>query len=286
MSRSTPKFHSALVDPPPELFPSRRLAGSNFVRNVSRRPADSYCTSRAPQRQLDAQARRGYIDAMQPLPARGSVLEVRYVRAPEPLVFPEQAEMPESQLHLDLRTLLYHLLRDHLGDRYTVGSEQFVYWDAADPRKCLSPDAYVRATPAGAPVQTWKTWERGAPDVAVEIISESDAGEPAWQEKLGQYRALGVRELVRFDPRMAVGPRLRVWDRVAEDLVERALDGNGARSLVLDLQWCVAPAEGYDATLRIARGEPPVLLPTREEARVTAERRVAELEAELARRGS
>ncbi len=233
---------------------------------------------------------------MQPLREGGLSSRVRYLRAPEPLVFPEQAEMPESQLHLDLRTLLYHLLRDHLGPAYTVGSEQFVYWDAADPTKCVAPDGYVKATSAGDPVHTWKTWERGAPDVAIEIASESDARDAEVRDKIARYRTIGVRELVRFDVSRPAGERLRVWDRVDDDLLEREVTGDRARSLVLDLDWCVAPAEGYAATLRIAAGEPPALVPTREEgrrteaegrrteaeARTAAERRIAELEAELA----
>ena len=97
--------------------------------------------------------------------------------------------------------------------------------------------------------------------------------------------------------RAARGTGLRVWDRIEGDLVERAVEGERAASLVLDLYWVVAPGEGYDAALRIAHGDPPVIVPSREEARraeaearrveaearAVAERRVAELEAELAR---
>lgn len=212
---------------------------------------------------------------------------VRYVRAPQPLCFPEEADVPESQLHLDLRTLLYHLLRDHLGPAATVGSEQFMYWAADDPRQVLAPDAYVKLVPTGAPVRSWKTWERGAPDVAVEIVSDADAPGVAWDEKLARYHRLGVRELVRFDPRPGAHPRVAVWDRVADDLVERQLDGDLAASLVLGgTWWVVAPADGYDVALRLARDpEGRDLVPTRAEAREAAERRVAELEAELRRRG-
>ena len=55
----------------------------------------------------------------------------------------------------------------------------------------------------------------------MEIVSDSDrAGS---DEKLERDRGLGVSELVRFDPEAAAGKRIRVWDRVDEDLVERAL---------------------------------------------------------------
>lgn len=225
---------------------------------------------------------------------------VRYLCQPVPLHFPEEAEVPESQLHLDLRTLLYHLLLDHLGAAATVGSDQFVYWAADDPRQVLAPDVYVRLSPAGEPIRSWKTWERGAPEVAVEIVSDMDRPELAWEQKLRRYRALGVSELLRFDPREGAERRLRLWDRVEGDLAEREVERDRAASLVLGVTWVVAPAEGHAVALRIATdGEGRELVPTRAEAREAearareaearareaAERRVAELEAELSRRG-
>jgi hypothetical protein len=44
----------------------------------------------------------------------------------------------ETQLHFELRILLYQLLCDHLGLDATVGSDQFVHYDAADPALCRS----------------------------------------------------------------------------------------------------------------------------------------------------
>ncbi len=200
--------------------------------------------------------------------------------------------MPETQLHLDLRTLLYHLLSDHLGEAFTVGSDQFVYWDASDPRVCIAPDAYVAMSPAGAPVKSWKTWERGAPAVAVEIASDSDLRAEPWASKLARYQALGVRELVRLDVSGVPGSRLRLWNRETERLTERVVEGERAASQVLDLTWIVAPMERYEIALRFEAGEPAALVPTRLEARIAetearraAEARVAALEAALRLRG-
>jgi Uma2 family endonuclease len=134
--------------------------------------------------------------------------------------------VPESQLQFELRVLLYHLLRDHLG-LATVGSGQFIYYHAGDPGRCVAPDVYVRLTPRIELIRSWKTWERGAPDIAVEIVSDSDAPQLAWTEKLRRYQSLGVRELIRFDP--AANPEerpLRVWDRMQDSLLERELDGH------------------------------------------------------------
>lgn len=226
----------------------------------------------------------------------------RYLEPSKPLVFPESADVPETQLHLDLRTLLYQLLSDYLGETHTVGSDQFVYWDASNPRRCIAPDVYVKCVPRSEPVRTWKVWERGAPDVAVEVTSDSDSKPGDWLEKFAFYQALGVRELVRLDLLTPHTPRLRVWNRVDEVLQERAVDNDVAPSLVLPLVWTVGPAHQMPEALRIAYATEPTgpltLIPTiyearkaeaearkaEAEARKAAEARVAELEALLAQR--
>ncbi len=222
-------------------------------------------------------------------PANPLVERPRYIERPVPVVFPESAEVPETQLHLDLRTLLYHLLQSFLGEQASVGSEQFVYFDAADPSVCLAPDVFVALVPSKERIRTWKVWERGAPVVAVEVTSNSDASELAWRDKLMRYQRLGVSELIRFDVDDERRP-LRVWDRVDGALTERELARSRAASLVLQLDWVVAPADGMPRALRIEhRGE---LVKTEKEARQAeaearrvAEQRVKELEEELRRRG-
>lgn len=233
-------------------------------------------------------------------------LRPRYLERPVPLVFPESADVPESQLHLDLRTLLYWLLSEYLGETHTVGSDQFVYWDAADPKCCTAPDVYVKCSPPGERVHVWKVWERGAPDVAVEIVSDSDASPYDWTNKLNVYQSLGVSELVRLDLVTENASKLRVWNRIDGVLTERVVDSQVAPSLVLDLDWVLAPAPfaGSSNTLalalRIAKpGNPQALVLTPPEARKAdalarkaetaradaAEARVAELEALLKSRG-
>ncbi|MFZ5892804.1 MAG: Uma2 family endonuclease [Myxococcota bacterium] len=207
----------------------------------------------------------------------------RYLEPRSPVIFPESAEMPESQLHLELRTILYQLLTDHLGAEVTVGSDQFVYFDAANPRVCVAPDVYVRLNPRGAPVRSWKTWERGSPEIAVEIISDDDSGDADWATKLGRYQRLGVAELVRFDPECTAGAKLRIWDRVDGSLLEREVRAERAPSLILNLDWVVAPADGFEIALRVlvpAGSQPEQLVLTRAEARrAEAEARRAEAEA-------
>lgn len=202
--------------------------------------------------------------------------------------------MPETKLHLDLRTALYLILSAELGERACIGSEQFVYWNARDPRRCVAPDALVKLGAENVRFASWKTWERGTPELAVEIVSESDDDPQSLEDKLLRYHELGVRELVRFDPRATEGARLRVWDRIDDDLVERALDrragAESAESTILDgYTWIVAPlgeAE-IEAALRLARGAELVPTPgeraEQEAARAAREEQRAKLEAERAR---
>jgi Uma2 family endonuclease len=176
--------------------------------------------------------------------------ELRYVRAPEPVEFPEEAPMPESKTHLVLRTFLFRLLRFALGPAHRVGSEQFLYWNAADAGFSLAPDVMVRLNVPDAPFKTWKTWEEGGvPDLAVEVVSDSDRR--TWNDKLADYRTIGVKELVRFDPDATEGQRLRVWDRVREDLVERQIGEDRTPCLTLGVNWVAAPVEDQPVGLRL-----------------------------------
>jgi Uma2 family endonuclease len=182
--------------------------------------------------------------------------------------------------------LLYQLLCDHLGLDASIGSDQFVYYDAGDPSRCVAPDVYVQLKPAAGKIRSWKTWERGAPDVALEIVSPNDAPALRWSDKLARYQSMGVRELVRFDSEARSGqPVLRIWDRVDDSLLERDLSTGPLRSSVIDVRWIVAGGDGHSTALRITQSlDSDALVPTRREARQAAERRVLELEAELRRR--
>jgi Uma2 family endonuclease len=252
---------------------------------------------RVPGRALDEESGPGYATngmAQLRFPRVRTLPELRYVRAPEPLDFPEDALMPESKTHLVLRTFLFRLLRFALGPAHRVGSEQFLYWNAADATVSLAPDAMVRLNVPDAPFRTWKTWEEGGvPDLAIEVVSDSDRGDAKWSEKLSNYRAIGVKELVRFDPAALEGGRLRVWDRVREDLVERLIGEDRTPCLTLGLSWVVCPVEDEPVGLRLIDDEGRLLeVPEEAEARgraeeargrQAAEARVRELEEELRR---
>ncbi len=198
--------------------------------------------------------------------------------------------MPESKRHLKRRTFLYQVLAHGFAQEASIGCDQFVYWNARDPRRCLAPDAFVFLGVPDTDFGSWKTWERGTPQLAVEIVSDSDRADDIWQAKLESYHELGVQELVQFDVEAEAGSRLRAWDRVDDDLVERRVTQDTTPCIALGLHWVVASAEGLDVALRLARdeaGQELLLSPTEaaQHRAEAAQRRIAELEAQLSKRG-
>jgi hypothetical protein len=192
----------------------------------------------------------------------------RYLREPRTLRFPAEDIVPESKRHMLMRTALFQILTLELQGRFAVGSDQFVYWNAGDPARRLAPDVFVSTTVPDFVFESWKVWEHGAPHLAVEIVSPSDASEQEWHRKLQRYQEAGVQELVRFDPDGAPGRRLRVWDRVLGDLVERAVDHDQAACATLGLVWVIRQDAELGTTLRLAHDSGgQVLLPTVTEAR-------------------
>jgi hypothetical protein len=226
---------------------------------------------------------------MDPADSRRAAVSIRHQCAPVPLVFPEEVEIPEGKVHLILRSFLYQLLMHVLRGEHCVGSNQFVYWNGRDPDRCLVPDIFVKRGIRDHKFGAWKTWERGGvPELAVEIVCATEDDGIDWDEKVVRYQELGVRELVRFDPTDEEGQRLRVWDRLHDDLVERIVEEDATPCLTLGLSWTVAGIEEDDVALRLADAEGALLKSAREQAdaareitkvaRAEADRRVKELE--------
>ena len=217
------------------------------------------------------------------MPAAASIpkrVQRRYVRSPVPLHFPVDESMPDGKLHRLLMDRLWHSVEHELAGRALISSDQFLYWDPTNPKKCLAPDVAWQMGGHPAVLKSWKTWELGAPHVAVEIVSDNDRTPGELAEKLARYRQVGISELVRFDADAAAP--LRLWDFIDGDLVEREMtDPEATRCDALGFYWCVVRDPELGPTLRLARdraGEQ--LVPTGEEA---AKKRITELEAELSR---
>lgn len=221
---------------------------------------------------------------------------LRHVRPVRPLRFreqePEDEHLGQSRRHLHLCKALYEILRAAVPlDESTVGADQFVYFRANDARRCLAPDVFVKVDRPDADFGSWKTWEWGAPELAFEILSPSDT-EEMWsvEEKLGRYHELGVQELVLFDVDAPPGERLRVWDRIDGDFLERVVEDERTPCVTLGLYVVVAPvlvdeSSRYPVCVRLSRtADGSDLVSTAAEARRDAE--LARQDAELARQNA
>lgn len=252
------------------------------------------------------------MDAVTPTNPRVRAASLRHVRPVAPLRFPEQEpdeeRMGQGRRHLHLCAALYEMLRAVCVPEHTVGADQFVYFDAANPKRCLAPDAFVTLGLRDHDFDSYFAWEEGTPDLAFEVLSPSDTPE-CWtfEEKLRRYHTLGVGELLTFHLDAAPGQRLRVWDRIEHDLVERVVTGDLTPCLTLGLTVLIGPVDSYAVGPRLARDvEGRDLVLTEKEARLAAdaarlaemrereaaeagrsvaEARVAELERELIARG-
>lgn len=205
------------------------------------------------------------------------------------LVFREQESfeesVSESKRHLEARTTLYLVLRkayEIIAQRrrerrqVAIGSEQFVYYDSNDPKKCFSPDVFVKVNSDARDFSTWNVWERGNPDLVVEIVSDSDRNSTVWSDKFSRYQDSGVREVVRFDA--AAQDPITVWDRVGEDFVERKRTGSMLlQCKTLGLFWIVVADETYGPQLRLAKDRTGKhILPTPVENELRLEQELAD----------
>jgi Uma2 family endonuclease len=208
------------------------------------------------------------------------------VRPVPPVDFPstdEEWDMPEGLRHRNLCGLLYHLLRRCVGDLGAVGSDQFVYFDASNPKRKCAPDAFVKLGATQTSFPSWKTWDKGVPELCVEILSPSETEEKLpLGEKLARFLAMGVAEVVAYDVEGEPGARLRAWDLVDGALVERVVEGEATPCRTLDLWFVIAPwsQEREPHALRLAHdARGGTLVTTAEEGALA---RVAELEQLLA----
>jgi Uma2 family endonuclease len=221
--------------------------------------------------------------------------DIRYVRPLRPVVFRDTDpgwEVSENKKHQMLCELLRALLRVATGNgSAAIGSDQFVYFDPSNPRRKCAPDAFVKLGVADSLFPVWKTWEGGVPELCVEILSPSDYKEKlTLEEKLRRFHAIGVREVICFNIEAELGQRLRAWDLVCGDLIERVVTNESTPCLTLG-QWFVlapAPEHELDVALRLsADPEGTKLLPSPLESARAGEReaRAAAQEAqeELAR---
>jgi Uma2 family endonuclease/uncharacterized small protein (DUF1192 family) len=162
-----------------------------------------------------------------------------------------------------------------------VAADMFWYWEKGNPSACCAPDVMVILGVPNEVRRSFRSWnENGAiPSVIFEMASKT-----TWRRNLGflfeTYERLGVKEYFIYDPeREFIDPHFQGYRlrRGKYAPIRAAKDGN-LTSTVLGL---VMSAEDIYIRLADARtGARLPLLPWRAES---AERRTAELEAEVAR---
>ena len=153
--------------------------------------------------------------------------------------------MGQGRRHLHLCRALYDMIRAVCVPEHTVGADQFVYFDAANPKRCLAPDGFVTLDVPDHDFESYLVWEEGTPDLAFEVLSPSDSPERwTFEEKLRRYHALGVRELVVFHVDADPGERLRAWDRIDNELAARDAERKRAEERIAELEKLFAARDG------------------------------------------
>jgi Uma2 family endonuclease len=223
---------------------------------------------------------------------------------PDPTVYPTEEKVGQDTLHMLILELLRPLIERWYAQRGKptfVGADQFVYYKQFDPSKVVAPDVYVLPGVApGRRVKSWKTWKTGVvPSLAIEVTT-SDEAEKDYREAPERYAELGVDELVIFDPDYHLSDERRRWQRHRK-LQKRGfvrVESTNADRIKVRTLGCFLRVVGEGDAARVRLGTGPTgdtLVPTEAEeeraakeaeraAKEAALRRVAELEALLARR--
>jgi hypothetical protein len=183
-------------------------------------------------------------------------------RAPKEAYYPESDHMGESMLQRLIAELLRPMLARFLaerGERAFVGADQFIYWVEGDSSQRVAPDVYVifGEDPDALP-RSWLLWEcEHRPSFALEVVGRDF--EKDYEDAPSEYKAMGIDELVVFDPDATPGHRRRVrwqqWRRVERRGLVPVFRGEGDRVYSETLRcWIRLVGEGAHARLRIGIG--------------------------------
>ena len=125
--------------------------------------------------------------------------------AAEELYYPESDGKPmaETDDHRIAATEVIAMLSDRYDgtDTYVAGNNM-LYYVQGNPRRSLSPDAYVVFGIGSQPRRVYKVWENGgkAPAVVFEFTSRSTQSEDVETKHRLYEQVLGVPEYFLFDP--------------------------------------------------------------------------------------
>ncbi|HEY9622485.1 MAG TPA: Uma2 family endonuclease [Crinalium sp.] len=207
---------------------------------------------------------------------------------PAPLIElpPTQADLPydddepmESARHTAQMDLLTDALIPWLAQRDDgfVGGNMFVYYSLAQVRNkdFKGPDVFVVLGVPKGERKSWVVWEEGkAPDVVIELLSDSTAAADKNAKKLIYQNQMRVPEYFWYDP---FNPEdwtgFSIQQRVYQPLVENDRHQLVSGSLGLALQRWQGQYKGIEATwLRWATLEGDILLTPEEQERQRADR--------------
>jgi hypothetical protein len=175
---------------------------------------------------------------------------------------PDTDHMGESILQALISELLRPLIERYLRDRGVrafVGADQFFYYNQDDISQRVAPDVYVLPGIEGPREErVWRCWDlREPPSFALEIVGRDVAKD--YEDAPGEYKKIGARELVVFDPdwtpKSKTRVRWQVWRRVAKRGLVPVLRTNEDRVESKTLGcWLRLVGEGGARRVRLATG--------------------------------
>ncbi|MBO3457528.1 Uma2 family endonuclease [Aetokthonos hydrillicola Thurmond2011] len=225
------------------------------------------------------------------------MLETAIAESSDVILPPTQAELPyddgvpmESERHKAQMDLLIDGLSPWLAERADgfVGGNMFVYFSLAQVKNqdFRGPDFFaVLEVPKGER-RSWVVWEEGkAPDVVIELLSNSTAQQDKNEKKLIYQNQLRVSEYFWFDPfKPDDWAGFFLKQGIYQPLNFNEQNQLVSQSLNLALQLWQGTYKGIDATwLRWARIKGELLLTYEEQERSRAEQERLRAEQERSR---
>lgn len=203
----------------------------------------------------------------------------------------DDGEPLESNRHALQQVLLREVLEYAWAGRtdFFVGTNMFLYYSALQAKKndFRGPDVFVvLGGTEHRDRNSWVIWEEDGrhPDVIIELTSESTAAEDRGPKKR-IYGTIGVPEYFIYDPASGAleGYRLQLSHGSYVPITEPAPPGRlGCKSLGLELGVWQGPYDGFPGPWLRWFSPMGMMLPTRGEALVAAERERAVAERERA----